>query len=392
MTSNKFLISFFIVLQACACEAPQNIEVRYLMPPKLEVDNVLQKVLCHRPRREGQPRIEREVRANNKTIIHDYGHGSGGWTMAWGAAREAVGLLQPEDNVKDIAVIGGGVSGLAAAYMLVKSGRKPQIIAREFDNLTSHKAGGLFAHESSNPNKAIRDRVNGWIAASFEEYKQIATGKHPDFNGGARRLPAYFADRATSDLEACVKAGVMQPAKDVIVDFKNGTRKNMVVYDDNIFIDTPGMMQRLSAFLEAHGVKFIQQEVVDLDKLPHSVVFNCSGLDARKLVPADANSLMPVQGHLLLLKGQKPSELEYTLELELGNGVTDSGLPALNLCYIFPKRLPNAAQDEVGVLGGTFIKGAHNDTPHEEEFGRVLQRARAFFGMPKLESCRNECV
>ena len=93
---------------------------------------------------------------------------------------------------------------------------------------------------------------------------------------------------------------------------------------------------------------------------------------------------MPVQGHLVLLKGQNPSDLEqYTLELELGNGITDSGFPALNLCYVFPKKMPGAADDEVGVLGGTFIKGADTDTPHEEKFDRVPERARAFFGMKK---------
>jgi D-amino-acid oxidase len=345
--------------------------------------NVLQKVLCHRPRREGQPRIEREVRAHGTVVIHDYGHGSGGWTMAWGAGAEAVGLLQPQDDASDIVIIGGGVAGLVAAYLLVKSGCTPKaIIAREFDNLTSHNAGGLFAHQSSNADATIQDRVNGWIPTSLPVYRQIALGEHPDFDGGARQISAYFADRATSDMEACVRAGVVAPAKDVIVDFQNGTQRTMVVYDDNIFIDTPGMMERLRTFLNHHNVTFIQQEITDLDQLPYSVVFNCTGLGAQALVPDDADLLMPVQGHLLLLKGQNPNDLDlYTLEVELGEKVTDSRLPATNLCYLFPKRMPNATYDEVGVLGGTFIKNADKNTPHEEEFDRVLQRARTFFGI-----------
>lgn len=372
MISRIFLITSIIVVQIYSAD-----DIRYLTPPVLEEENILQEVLCHRPRREGQPRIEREG-----NIIHDYGHGSGGWTMAWGAAQEAVSLLQPQDDATDIAVVGGGISGLAAAYMLVKSGRIPKaIIAREFDNLTSHNAGGLFAHQSSNPDKTIRDRVNGWIIESCKVYQQIAQKKHPDFKDGVRKLPAYFKDRATSDLEECVKAGVLQPAKDVVVDFKNGTRKNMVVYEDNIFINTPDMMQKLQTFLKDHNVQFVQQNVEDVNKVPYSVVFNCTGLGARTLVSTDASSLMPVQGHLLLLKGQKADNLQYTLELELEDGTTDSGFPASYLCYVFPKKLLNAKEDEVGVLGGTFIKGADKDTPHKEEFDRVRQRAQLYFGI-----------
>ncbi len=98
-------------------------------------------------------------------------------------------------------------------------------------------------------------------------------------------------------------------------------------------------------------------------------------------VKKDAAFLMPVQEHLLLLKGQNESDLNYTLELELSTDTTDSGLPKLNLCYIFPKKIPGTTEDQIGVLGGTFIKGAYYDTPHQEEFNRVLERARTFFGI-----------
>ena len=42
----------------------------------------------------------------------------------------------------------------------------------------------------------------------------------------------------------------MQPAKDVVLDFGNGTQRPIVAYDDGIFIDTAVMMQDLTEVLQ----------------------------------------------------------------------------------------------------------------------------------------------
>lgn len=377
MITRIILIAFSIVLPIHSAEK----EIRYLKPPKLDHENILEKVLCHRPRREGQPNIDRE-----KNIIHNYGHGSGGWTMSWGAAKEAVSFLSSTDVNKNFVIVGGGVSGLTVAYTLVKQGYKPKaVIAREFDNLTSHKAGGLFAHQSTNPDKKIRKRVNDYIIQSCEIYKKIAQGKHTDFKEGVRELSSYFKDRQSSDLEICVEAGLLKPAKEVIGDFQNGTRRELVVYDDNVFINTPTMMHNLRNFLVQHKVTFLQEEVKDFQKIPYAdpIVFNCTGLGARELVVNEANSMMPVQGHLLLLKDQDEEDLNYTLELELSDGTTEDGMPMSHLCYIFPKKLRNAKKGEIGVVGGTFIKNADANNPHAEEFEHVRKNTRVYCGVDK---------
>ncbi|MHC5905658.1 FAD-dependent oxidoreductase [Streptomyces sp. S6] len=39
-------------------------------------------------------RLEREVRGDGRVVVHHYGHGGAGVTVAWGCAREAAGLVE----------------------------------------------------------------------------------------------------------------------------------------------------------------------------------------------------------------------------------------------------------------------------------------------------------
>lgn len=356
-------------------------EIRYLTPPNLSNDNILKKIVCHRPVRVDKPRIEIESINAKTKVIHNYGHGSGGWCMAPGSAKYATELLSEYHKSIDIVIVGAGVIGLYTAYRLIKLGyTNISIIAKDFNNLTSHNAGGLFAYMSSNPDLKIRSFVNNLVIESYKEYAQIARKLHPDFDSGARFMHAYFSSREDSDLESYVNV-VMNPAKDVIVDFRNGTRRNLVVYDDCIFMDTIKSMKNLTEFLLKNNVQFAQQEVTDLNTIKASIIFNCLGLAAKQLVPNDADNLSAAQGHLLMLKNQDPLELQYMIELVLNKGKTKSGLDVTRCCYIFPKQFENAAPHEIGVLGGTFIKKADINDQNLEEFDIMLNNAREFFGI-----------
>lgn len=47
-----------------------------------------------RPARRSSIRLEREVRADGRVVVHDYGHGGSGVTLSWGCADEVVRLLE----------------------------------------------------------------------------------------------------------------------------------------------------------------------------------------------------------------------------------------------------------------------------------------------------------
>ncbi|EYT82856.1 amino acid oxidase [Streptomyces sp. Tu 6176] len=57
------------------------------------------RVLAHRvglrPARRTGVRLERETLPGGRTLVHNYGHGGAGVTVAWGCARQAAGLAVP---------------------------------------------------------------------------------------------------------------------------------------------------------------------------------------------------------------------------------------------------------------------------------------------------------
>ena len=58
-----------------------------------------------RPLREGDARVEREPRMKGTAasrIVHSYGHGIGGWTLAFGSALEVAFLVDQVIASKDL--------------------------------------------------------------------------------------------------------------------------------------------------------------------------------------------------------------------------------------------------------------------------------------------------
>jgi len=384
----KFVFS--VAATTLACYMPsflhafsKSTEVRKIIPPRLDTAYLGKKLLCHRPLRKGVPNMTIETKGD-QLIAHNYGHGGSGWTLAPGCSKYVVDLVAASPKGQSIAknapvtVIGGGVLGLFTAYELVNRGyTNITMISQSFDNLTSHNAGGLLAPVSMSNNPEIQPLIDKVGFDAYRFYDKVAKNNQPDFKAGAVIVPAYFEDRESSGLEPYVGV-VMQPAKDVILDFGNGTRRKMVSYDDGIFIDTAKMMVSLHAFLDSK-VNMVTKKIENLSDIPDSLVFNCSGLGAGKL-NNDAD-VVPVQGHLIMLKEQIPAHLQSMILVYFDKGKTAIGQDVKRSFYIFPKQLNGSAPNDIGVLGGTFIEGASPETPNLEEFDILVANAKKFYGM-----------
>ena len=360
-------------------------EIRKITPPNFNDAYLGQRILCYRPMRHGSPNLS-VVKEGNKIIAHNYGHGGSGWTLGPGSANYVNELLINSKFAMDlankatpIAIIGAGVIGLFTAYDLNKRGfSNITIYADRVDSLTSHNAGGLLAPVSMDNSPDMQVTIDRIGVEAYRFYDGIAKNKNKDFKGGALIVPTYFNNRQDSGLEPYVGV-VMQPAKEVTLDFGNGTTRPMVVYDDGIYMDTATLMGELHLYIKAHNISIVKKKINSFAEVQQKFIFNCSGLGSSQL--ANDAEVVPVQGHLIMLKNQIPQNMNYMILVYFGEGKTEAKQKVKRSFYIFPKRLAKSTPRDIGVIGGTFIEGGNPNTPNLKEFDLLLQGAKEFYGL-----------
>ena len=371
-----------LYLSGCDKNPNTPLEVRKIVPPRLDTAYLGQEILCYRPLRKGSPNMSIQI-IGEQIIGHNYGHGGSGWTLAPGCSKYVIGLAEGQkakaiDKNAPVTIIGGGILGLFTAYELINRGyTKVTIVAASYDNLTSHNAGGLIAPVSMSNDPQLQPLIDQIGIDAYKFYEQISKGLQADFKKGAVIVPTYFENREESGLEPYV-GKVMQPAKDVMLDFGNGTQRRMVSYDDGIFVDTAIMMKSLRDFLTPK-VTFVTQKLDKLSDVTSPLVFNCTGLGAFNL--NNDLDVAPVQGHLIMLKDQVPANLQYMLLVYFNKATTTAGQEVKRSLYLFPKQLLNTPVNDIGVLGGTFIENATPNTPNLEEFKIMVDNAKKFYGI-----------
>ncbi|MDZ4363573.1 FAD-dependent oxidoreductase, partial [Brevundimonas sp.] len=83
--------------------------------PQLDMrpNRITRITVCLRPFRAAGPRLDVET-VGDKRVVHNYGHGGSGWSLAWGSAAAARDLAL-EGGLRPVAVIGCGAIGLTTA-------------------------------------------------------------------------------------------------------------------------------------------------------------------------------------------------------------------------------------------------------------------------------------
>ncbi|KAH7699319.1 hypothetical protein AAVH_33576, partial [Aphelenchoides avenae] len=184
-----------------------------------------------------------------KIVAHNYGHGGCGWSLAPGAASYVGELLAVKmtalgyGKAEPICVVGAGVIGLFTARDLLRRGYTNIIVrAMDFNELTSHKAGatGLWAPLGFRMEfDESRQTLLQACRASGDFYNALLGDPHNPLHSAVKTMPLY------TDSVLPVPDGLHAPPKPVTLDFGNGIEREMLAYDDAVYIETSEFMRRL---------------------------------------------------------------------------------------------------------------------------------------------------
>lgn len=345
---------------------------KYPGPPlKISQDRLMRITVCTRPFRPAGPRIEREV-FGDKTVVHNYGHGGSGWSLSWGCAAEAIGLVQPGPTT-NAAVIGAGVIGLTTALRLIQTGASVTIYAKELPRETrSARATGVWSPSSriglqSAVSDSFGDSWERWARASYHTHQQYigSLGAPVEFVPfyslrGHTPAPSEPAQRDFLHLSRRLRDMVprAQSVPDVAHAFPVASAWrsldmafNIAAYTDRLVRDFLLMGGRI--------VRRTFDDKAEVLALPETLIMNCTGYGAKALWGAE--ELAPVRGQINWLPPQ--AEARYGLYyqdvyvLSRGDGV------------IVQYTGPN---DDYGF-------GIEDETPDQKEMRRAIATVGTLF-------------
>ena len=333
-----------------------------LRPVRATPDRVIRTIAGLRPFRRTGFRLETE-RFGDKHVVHNYGHGGGGWSLSWGCSQlalEEVARIEGGTGRRDVAVLGCGILGLTSAQLLSRAGWRVTIYAKALPpHTTSNIAGAQWTPVSVHEAEAVTPAY----AARFARASRIAYRRFQEQVGsryGVRWIDNYFQSPgpevgAPNDIvrelpDLFPQQRLLGPGEHPFVHPWMWNHATMLM-EPNIYLP------ELERDVRAGGVRIEVREFSDraaVLALDEPVIVNCTGLGAGALF--DDPVIMPVRGQLVFLRPQP--EVDYI--------VIQSGR------YMFPR------SDGI-LLGGSFERGERDPTPDRATTDSILADHAAFF-------------
>ncbi len=360
-------------LGGCAGKTPQSEPVRPstggvrpaldLVPVNASWGRVIHTTVGLRPYRASGFIVKPE-KLDHKTIVHDYGHGGGGMSLAWGTGYLAADMALAHGS-RRAAVIGCGVTGLCAARQLQRRGFDVTIYAKAIPPHTMSNMS--LAHWSPVSRVvAVTGRTPQWdeqfrfaAAIAYREL-QLLGGRDYGISWIDRYVPMDAPPPERVDSARALLPAYLETRLDVLGPGQHpfplpyATRESHMKFEPAIYLD------RLMRDVILFGGRIVIRELEarrDLMALPETLIVNCTGLGSRDLF--DDQELIPFKGQLTLLAPQP--EVNY----ETGGGLSSTSGHAGVSLHMTPR------SDGIA-LGGTGERDEWSLEPNEEARQQVV--------------------
>ena len=282
-----------------------------LVPMRAGSERIMNITVCLRPFRVAGPRLDAET-LGDKLVVHNYGHGGSGWSLCWGSGQLAVKTALAGGEI-DIAVIGCGALGLAAATLAQRAGARVTIYAKEWmPEVRSARATGIWSPDSR---IALAGSVGPQFPAFWENMARASFRVHQRYLGFAD-APVEWTDRYTLSDTAfsgppadpigfAHYASRVQDLTPPVEDMDRKSHPFAVPYARRtslpMFNITAYGHVLLSDFLQAGGrIETVEFHTpADLTRLKQKVVINCTGYGARAFWKDE--TIVPVRGQIAWL-------------------------------------------------------------------------------------------
>lgn len=330
----------------------------FLATPKISKEDVIGTNVGIRPFRKTGIRIEAEC-VEDKLIIHNYGYGGSGLTLAFGGALEILDILKEYDlPPQSVAILGGGVVGLATAFDLLSLGFDVHIYADKLSpDLTSNVAAGIwtplsFPDDLPEEKQQLHNRMEKNAAARFSK----SLGENPEF-AGVKIIPCYsFKRRVTAYKDAKEREEIIAHFDNGVI--KEGKRKYEMHMDGQVFInDLFSKVKQKGAVI--HQVHL--ESIEDILDLKEPIIINCTSMGSIQLF--NDQQFMPVRGQLVYFAPQKGMDYLYFQSVD---NPDDSNSYFVSI-YPWSDRI---------ILGGVYEYGETDPIVSQDVIDKLIENAQ----------------
>jgi glycine/D-amino acid oxidase-like deaminating enzyme len=362
-------------VNACAPKTKPNVTPRRapltLPPVKASWDRIIRTTVGLRPHRDAGFVLKPD-KLDDKLLVHNYGHGGAGMSLAWGTGLMAAEFAT-EHQARQAAVIGCGSVGLTCARQLQRRGFDVTIYAAAVPpNVTSNMslagftpASGLVETDRRTPEWDAQYR-----RAADISYRQLQLLAGPHF--GVSWLDNYsLADELPQPQPGTperpnLNAG-LNVGREIFGPGEHPFPTKYAILSPQIRIEPSIYLDNLMRDFTLFGGRIIVRKFDtprDLAALREPIVINCTGLGARDLF--GDQELVPLKGQLTVMVPQP--EVNYH---------TNGGVPQPRVAGGLGIHM--MARSDGIILGGTSQRGVWTLEPDEDERKRVVDSHIAVF-------------